>query len=342
VPATQLTFQMSGVVIDDAAVTKDSTTVSARRLTSAAECPTANMVKACNKAFGVNICTLVYSTTAQCSATATTTTTTPDDSTLVSACSSADAPESTVTAMMEMTFRSDASGTGSDQAAAAFAQFSMCREQGIETMKSDCFDNVQMGAFNFSQILTSPNVNAEKSSILLVQDSQQLLAQSVTYPTDNKSSKAVTYLWFILFMLMLVLSLGFCWCAGVLNTREKDDSKDDGGVVADDAPRKKSNFVFDNNAMYNKQPGRSRSSSRTPSPIRSSITEKAAGGSGIADQYHSNSDDDEVIGASPNPTPRGRSPVRVEKPIELDQLDFNGDEQTDDNRENGDWRKDIW
>jgi hypothetical protein len=243
--------------------------------------------------------------------------------------------------MMEMTFRSDASGTGSDQAAAAFAQFSACREQGFETMKSDCFDNVQMGAFNFSQILTSPNVNAEKSSILLVQDSQQLLAQSVTYPTDNKSSKAVTYLWFILFMLMLVLSLGCCWCAGVLTTREKDDSKDDGGVVADDAPRKKSNFVFDNNAMYNKQPGRSRSSSRTPSPIRSSITEKA-GGSGIADQYHSNSDDDEVIGASPNPTPRGRSPVRVVKPIELDQLDFNGDEQADDNRESGDWRKDIW
>ena len=331
---------MSGVVIDDAAVTKDSKTVSARRLTSAADCPPANMVNACNKAFGVKVCTLVYSTTAQCCATDATATPAPTSSDIVvSACSGTDTPESTVTAMLEMTFRSDASGTGSDQAAAAFAQFSRCREQGFETMKSNCFDNVQMGAFNFSQILTSPNVNAEKSSILLVQDSQQLLAQSITYPTSKKSSKAVNYLWFILFIITLVLSLGFCWCAGVLNTREKDDSKDDGGVCVDDAPRKKSAFVFDNSTMYNKQPGRSRSSSRTPSPIRSSITEKQGG---LADVYASNSDDDEVIGASPNPTPRGRSPVRVVKPIQLDQLDFNGDEAADDNRESGDWRKDIW
>ena len=53
-----------------------------------------------------------------------------------------------------MTFRTDAVSTGSYKASQAFAAFAGCREAGFELMKSGCFDNVQMGVFNFSQVRT--------------------------------------------------------------------------------------------------------------------------------------------------------------------------------------------
>jgi hypothetical protein len=275
-------------------------------------------------------------------------------------------PETSVTTMLQMTFKTDATGTGSSKAAAAFAQFSECREEGFTIMKSDWFDNVEMGGFNFSQILTNKNLNSDKSSVVLLRDPADVLAQSVTYPDEKSGSSIMRWLWFIIFMIALVMSLALCWCLGLLSVRDAkldDGASDDGNmVIVDDLPRKKqdTNFQFENKRMYDKQP----QPGRSPSPARLGNMHKV-GSNNFTGVYTADSDDDEEFSStntgnngaggsanSPNKKNKkkgkGKSKSATAKQVEFDDLDFDatgkvieeGDERAV--AESGDWRKDLW
>jgi hypothetical protein len=268
-------------------------------------------------------------------------------------------PETSVTAMLQMTFKTDATGTGSSKAAAAFAQFTECREEGFTTMKSDWFDNVEMSGFNFSQIITNKNLNPDTSSLVLLRDPADVLVQSVTYPDAKHGSSIMRWLWFIIFMIALVMSLALCWCLGLLSVRDAkidDDVSENGNmVIVDDLPRKKdANFQFENKRMYDKQP----QPGRSPSPARLGNMHKQ-GSNNFTGVYTADSDDDEEfsstntgIGAGNSPKKnkkkgKGKSSKSTPKQVEFDDLDFDatgkiieeGDERV---AESGDWRKDLW